>query len=130
MLPKDQQSRIDDFVKALNRHDVQAFAACYAQDCTVNIPEHPHPLKGRAAVAKDFEKTLAGFPNMKYTLRGFTASGDTAAVELIGRGTHKANTLELPIASFQRINDEGLIVEDRRYYDMALVLQQLGQMAA
>ncbi len=143
MLPKDQQSRIDDIVKALNQHDPQAFAAFYAQDCTVILPEHAQPLKGRNAVRKDFEKTLAHYPDMKYTLRGFTAGGDTIAVEFIARGTHKANmsgpsgadmsrkqNLELPIASFQRINDEGLILEDRRYYDMALVMQQLGRMAA
>ena len=141
MLPKDQQSRIDDFVKALNQHDPQAFAAFYAQDCSVILPEHPQPRKGRDAVRKDFEKTVANYPDMKYMLRGFTAGGDTVAVELIATGTHISTmpsgaggstkqTLELPIASFQRINDQGLIVEDRRYYDMALVMQQLGRKAA
>jgi steroid delta-isomerase-like uncharacterized protein len=130
MLPKNQQSRIEEFVKALNQHDLQAFQSFYAKDCTVTIPEHPRPLKGRDAVRKDLEKTFAGYPDIKYTLKGITASGDTIAVELIGRGKHKADILELPIAAFQKINDEGLIVEERRYYDMALVQQQLGRLAA
>ena len=130
MFSKKQQASIDEFVKALNQHDLQAFQACYAKDCTVAIPEHPHPLKGREAVRKDFEKTLAAFPDMKYTLKNVMASGDTVAVELIGNGTHQANTLELPIAVFQKFNDEGLIEEERRYYDMALVIHQLRQKAA
>lgn len=143
MLPKDQQSRIDKFVKALNQHDLQAFVAFYAKDCTVIDPEYPKPLKGHDAVRKDFEKTLTEFPDMKYTLIGIAASGDTAAIELIARGTHKGDihgpaghiratnrTIELRIAAFERINDEGLITEERRYYDLAGLMQQLGQMAA
>lgn len=143
MLPKDQQSRIDEFVKALNQHDLQAFQAFYAEDCTVIDPEYPKPLKGRDAVRKDFEKTLTSFPDMKYTLIGSAASGNIVAVELIARGTHKGlapvpggsipatkRTIELRIAVFQRINDQGLITEDRRYYDMAGLMQQLGRMAA
>jgi steroid delta-isomerase-like uncharacterized protein len=130
MLPKDQQSRIDEFVKALNQHDLQAFQSFYAEDCKVIDPEYPSPLRGRDAVRKDFEKTLAEYPDIKYTLTGVMVSGDRVAVELIARGTHLGNTLELPIAAFQKINNEGLVVEDRRYYDMALVMQQLGRKAA
>jgi steroid delta-isomerase-like uncharacterized protein len=143
MLLKDQQSRVEEFVKALNQHDLHAFTAFYAKDCTVIDPEYPEPLKGHDAVRKDFEKTLTEFPDMKYTLKGVAANEDTAAIEVIARATHKGDlpgpagpiratkrTIELRIAAFERINDQGLITEERRYYDLAGLRQQLGQMAA
>lgn len=143
MMPKDQLSRIEEFVKALNQHDLQAFQAFYAKDCTVIDPEYPEPLKGHSAIRKDFEKTLTGFPDMKYTLKGVAASDDTVAFELIATGTHKGDipgpagpiratkrTMELRMAVFERINEQGLITEERRYFDMAVLMQQLGQMAA
>ncbi len=61
---------------------------------------------------------------MKYTLTAVAASGDTAAMELIARGTNKGDlpgpagliratkrTIELRMAAFQRINDQGLITK-------------------
>ncbi len=143
MLPKDQRSRIEEFVKALNQHDLQAFQRFYAKDCTVIDPEYPEPLKGHDAIRKDFEKTLAGFPDMKYTLKGVAADENTVAFELIARGTHKGDipgpagpvratnrTLELRMAVFERLNEQGLISEEHRYFDLAGLMRQAGQMAA
>ncbi len=126
-------------LEAWNRHDPQAFAAFYANDAKVYDPMYPEPLTGRGAVRKDFEEFLTAFPDTNLSLGAVVESGDTVAFELISRGTHKGQLpgrtgpiaatnrhVDMPMAVFSRLDDEGLVVEERRYYDLAGVRQQLG----
>lgn len=141
MSTKDSQSQTNERVQAANRRDLEAFAAFYAKDATVYDPMYPEPLKGRAATRKDFEEFLTAVPDLKLTLGAVAHSGDTVAFELIARGRHEGplagpagaipatkRRIDMPMAAFSRMDDEGLIAEERRYYDLAGLMQQLGLM--
>ena len=48
-------------IDAFNRHDAQAFAACYSPDAIVFDPQYPELLKGREAVLKDMADFIAAW---------------------------------------------------------------------
>ena len=132
---------IKDQVEALNRHDVDAFVGFYAPNAVVYDPQHPEPLTGEA-IRKDMADFLAAFPDLIFTLKTVIESGDAAAFEGMGKGTHKGpmagptgeipatnRPMEVRFAAFLRVNDQGQIAEERRYFDMAGMMQQLGLMS-
>jgi steroid delta-isomerase-like uncharacterized protein len=128
-------------IDALNRHDAQAFAACYSPDAIVFDPQYPELLKGRDAVLKDVADFFAAFPDLRGEVRREVGDGDTYAYEVSMSGTHKGPmvgpTGHIPATNrrvtvgggiIARLDKEGRIVEERRYYDLAGLLSQLGLM--
>ena len=125
--------------EAWNRHDPAAIAAAYAQDVTVLDPYYPEPLSGRDAVQKDAADFFTAFPDLAVRVTKVMASGDTVAFEGIVNATHTGplqlpaglipptnKRLEFSIASFSTLDGSGHIREERRYYDVAGQLTQLG----
>ena len=133
---------VKEQVAALNRHDAEAFTAFYAPDALIHDPQHPEPLKGRDAIRQDIADFIGAFPDLVFTLKTAVESGDTVAFEGTGTGTQKGpmagpageipatnRPMEVRFAAFLRVNDQGLIAEERRYFDMAGMMQQLGMMS-
>jgi steroid delta-isomerase-like uncharacterized protein len=126
---------------ALNRHDVETFASCYADDAEVFDPAYPELLRGRDAVAKDMSDFLAAFPDLEASVSRVIDNGDSLAYEITMRGTHRgsliAPTGHIPATNRKveigggilvRLGADGRIVEERRYYDLTGLLYQLGQL--
>lgn len=126
---------------AFNRHDPDAFAAMYTPDALAYDPQYPEPVRGKEALRKDIEDFFTAFPDIHLTLTDILSKGNTVAFAVSVTGTHKgplsgpAGTIpatnrrvEMPVAVFARANAQDLIVEERRYYDMAGMMQQLGLM--
>ena len=127
--------------EAMNRHDATAMAQHYAPDCTVIDPFVPQPLKGREAVRQDYADFVKGFPDLRIQVINILSKGDTVSGEFTMTGTHRGpltsptgeipptnKRIEMKGASFARVNQQGQIIEERRYYDSATMLQQLGLM--
>ncbi len=124
---------------AMNRRDVNALAALYAQDAVVYSPVTPEGRRGREAIRKNHENLDKAFQDPNVRFLNINAKGDTVAVEYVATGRH-SGALELPTgslaptnrevtirgATFYRFNREGLISEERGYFDVASFLQQLG----
>lgn len=125
---------------AFNRHDAEAFASLYAEDAVAPDPQYPEPLRGREAIRGDIEAFFQAFPDVQARVVGdFLVSGDTVAFEVEMTGTQKGPlvTPDGPIPAtnrrvqmtggrFIRVNGQGLIMDCRRYYDMAGIMAQLG----
>lgn len=125
--------------EAFNRQDAKAFAALYAPDAVASDPQYSEPLRGREAIRKDIEDFFASFPDVQATTSNLLASGDTVACEMELSGTNKGpivtptgtlaatnRQIKMPGSRFIRVNEQGLIVECRRYFDMAGLMRQLG----
>lgn len=125
-------------VDAINRHDANAFAALYATGAVAHDPLYAEPLKGRDAIRRDIEDFLQAFPDLQARLVRVLGSGDTVASEVELSGTHKGSLagltgtipptnrrVQLRVAAFDRVEGD-VIVESRRYYDLAGLMQQLG----
>ena len=111
----------------------------YSEDAVIRDPQYDDPLRGRAAVENDFAAFLAAFPDLRAEVTCSVVSGSTVAAEMTLAGTHTGQ-LTLPsgevpptgrsvrfeMSFFDRIDDQGLIVNERRYYDVLDQLEQLG----
>jgi steroid delta-isomerase-like uncharacterized protein len=129
-------------VEALNRHDADGYASLFSPDAVVHDPMYTEPLKGRDAIARDMTGFFAAFPDLEARLIRTIGDATGYAVEMSIRGTHEGplagpdgtipathKRAEFPAASVARLDTQGQIAEERRYYDLAGILHQLGVMA-
>ena len=133
----------DNFIKgveAINNHNAGAMAALFAANATVHDPFYPEPLKGREAIEQDMVDFFRAFPTMKMTLVGeLIENEDTVAgifrVDATHDGPLASPSGEIPPtgkplsfegAAFSRYGPQGEVIEQRRYYDVAGQLAQLG----
>jgi steroid delta-isomerase-like uncharacterized protein len=136
MSAKDSYERA---ARAFNEKDTKAFAALYAADAVIHDPLYPQPLNGRDAIEQDLADVRRALPDARFTLRAVIQSGEAAAVEYNLSGTHQGplatpdgeipatgKSLSTDGAVFSRFNERGEVVEERRYYDVAGMLAQLG----
>ncbi len=127
------------FVDAINRHDPNAVANVYANDCVVHDPFYPAPLVGRDAVKEDAAAFIRAFPDLRFELLNLAEKGEVGAGEIRITGTNTGplatpmgeipptgKRMDLRGASFLRIGGQDLIVEERRYYDTGVLMRQLG----
>ncbi len=132
---------VEQQLKALNSHDVDGFAGFYAADAVIVDPQYPEPLKGRDAIRKDIADFVGAFPDLNFTLQSALEDGANLAFNGQAKGTHKGpmvgpegeipatnKPMQMRFAAFLRVNDEGLITEEHRYFDLASLMQQLGVM--
>lgn len=126
-------------VEAVNAHDAKAFAATYAADAVVHDPLYPQPLRGRDAIEQDMVELLRAFPDARFTVGPLLQDGGTVAGEYTLRGTHlgplatpdgeipaTGNSIDNSGAVFSTFNADGEVIEERRYYDVAGLIGQIG----
>jgi FAD/FMN-containing dehydrogenase/predicted ester cyclase len=124
---------------AINDHDAGALAALYAPGVVVHDPFYAEPLQGRDAAREDFEGFLRAFPDLRLEASDVVVSGDTLAYGARFSGTNTGplqspdgqiaathRRVEMCIAVFARVNEAGLVEEERRYYDAEDFVRQLG----
>ena len=130
---------IEEQVAAINDHDAAGLARLYSQDASVRDPQSAEPLLGRDGVEQDASVFFTAFPDLRAEVSSTVVEGLTFAVELTLTGTHTGplplgadevaatgRTLSFPMAYVSRLDDDGLIRDEQRYYDVASQLQQLG----
>ena len=126
---------------AQTKHDSEAVARLYATDAVAYDPMYPEALRGRDAIAKDSDGFFSAFPDLRFEIVSVIEKDDrSGAAEVRLTGTH-TGPLESPTgqtipptnkrvdvkgAAFVRLNEQGEIVEERRYYDVGTFLRQLG----
>jgi steroid delta-isomerase-like uncharacterized protein len=126
---------------SFNRHDAAAFAACYAPGARVADPQFDEALQGADAVAKDVADWFNAFPDITASHARRVSDGDSYAVEWDMEGTHEGSlvtpeghvpatgrTVRMTVVTIGRLDADGRIAEERRAYDLAGILSQLGLM--
>ena len=130
---------LEEQLAAINAHEAARLAAFYSEDAVVRDPQYREPLHGRAAVANDSLAFFTAFPDLRAEVTCSVVSGSTLAAEMTLAGAHTGpfalpsgavpptgRPLRFEMAFFNRIDDQGLIADERRYYDVADQLEQLG----
>jgi steroid delta-isomerase-like uncharacterized protein len=124
---------------AVNRGDAEAYSALYAPNAVVHDPAYPEPLEGRDAIRADLEAFMQAIPDLRVSTHALLEAGDTAAGQGSFAGTH-LGTLVLPSgevpptgrrlefsgAAFIRLDGQGRVLEEHRYYDLARILSEIG----
>lgn len=128
------------YVETFNDRDVDAWVALFAEDAVIHDPFFPEPSKGREAIRNVELGVLRAFPDMRWRqLRPAIDVGDRVAVELavnaVNEGPLEMPGGELPATgrpisfetgTFWLIGPDGLIREERSYFDATGVAAQLG----
>ena len=125
--------------QAFNNHDAKAAADLYTEDAIYMIAGEPEPLRGRKAIEENYDAFFSGFPNIETEFPLIMVSGDHIMVEGITKGTHTGpfptpegdvpatgRKIEFRFGFVLKVNSEGLIEEDRTYFDSAVLMNQLG----
>ena len=128
------------YVDAINKKDPSGFAALFAQDAVLHDPFFPEATKGRDALRSMIEGILGAFPDMTWEQVGDPIeAGSRAALVVAVRGTNDG-PLSLPTgevpptgramayecAVLWAFDSDGLIAEERSYFDATGVAAQLG----
>jgi steroid delta-isomerase-like uncharacterized protein len=132
---------VQKLTDAWNSHDAARLAAIYTHDATLLDPFYPEPLEGREAIEKDAADLFTAFPDITFRATQVIADGKTVVVEALASGTNSGplqlptdlipathRRLEFSVASFLDLDAMGSVHEERRYFDVAGVLTQLGLM--
>lgn len=130
------------YVDLYNSGDAAALGAFYAPDVTLVDPMSPEGTKGREAVVATGSAFRRAFPDMVWTLTGDPVVGAGAiGWELRATGTMtgplpgadgeipatgKAFAVDMGI--FWTLGADGLIAEERAYFDGTGMMAQLGLM--
>jgi steroid delta-isomerase-like uncharacterized protein len=129
-----------EFNDAINRHDADAAAATYAEDCVAHDPMYPDPLKGRSAIREDIATFFRAFPDMRFEVVNLLEKGDVGTAEMRFSGTNTGplttptgdevpptgKRIDLLGAVYVKLGADGLVKEEHRYYDTAAFTRMLG----
>jgi ketosteroid isomerase-like protein len=78
----------DRLSDAVNRHDLDAMARCFAIDFVNETPVHPaRSFRGREQVRKNWAQIFAAVPNLQADMVSFAIHDDTVWTEWEMRGT-------------------------------------------
>jgi steroid delta-isomerase-like uncharacterized protein len=128
------------YVEAVNRKDPSGFAALFAEDAVIHDPFFPEPTKGRPAVQALLEGVLRAFPDLNWQQVGAVIeAGDRVAFVVMVEGTNDGplamsggempatgRQMSFETAVFWTLGSDGLITEERSYFDATGVAAQLG----
>ena len=131
---------VSQYVEAINRKDPSAFAAIFADDGIIHDPFLPEPIKGRPAMQQLMEAVLRGFPDMSWKqVDSVIEAGDRVAFVAAVEGTNDGpfampdrelaatgRKISYETAVFLTLGSDGLITEERSYFDATGVAAQLG----
>lgn len=131
---------VRQYVETINQKDPIGFATLFAVDAVLHDPVFPEPTTGRGAIQSMIEGILRAFPDMAWKLVGdpIDAGGRVAFVVSV-EGTNDGplampggdvppteKTVAYEAAVFWTIDSDGLITEERSYFDATRVAAQLG----
>jgi steroid delta-isomerase-like uncharacterized protein len=127
-----------DWTEAVNRHDPDAVASLYAPNAVSRDPAYARPLEGADAIRTDMSNFLRAFPDLRVEVNTTIETDSSYAVEATFTGTHEGplptdagevppsgREIEMRAAGFYRLDGQGRILEESRYYDLNALLSQL-----
>ncbi len=87
------QAMVGRLVQATNDHDVDAVAACFAENYENETPVHPgRSFSGREQVRQNWEQIFAFVPDLRVEVTRSTIDGETAWTEWEMTGTRRDGT--------------------------------------
>jgi SnoaL-like polyketide cyclase len=128
-----QKTALETALHALNDHDAAKFASIYAETAVVSAAGF-NEVSGRAAVEANMAEWFQLFSKVKIGFANVWIRGKTVVLAWVINGTHTGELFgrkmpETPIGhsgiSIVTMNDNGLIVSERRYGDLAAVEAQM-----
>jgi ketosteroid isomerase-like protein len=135
----DLKKIADKIVKTINSGDPVAITNLYTQDAVMIQSGEPGPVRGHAALLKNYQGFLRAYPGSKIEFPSIMFSGDTIIFEGVSHGTFTGpmatpegevaptgKSFNIRLVFLAKISPDGLIAEDRTYFDNLDLMKQLG----
>ncbi len=135
----DLKTIADKILKTLSSADPVAVANLYAPDAVMIQADLSSPVHGREALLEYYRATFKAMPDWKVDMSVVAYSSDTIVFEGVGSGTFTGPLatpegevaptgmkVSLKVVFLAKISPDGLIAEDRSYFDNLAFLKQLG----
>ena len=117
------------FIEAIERLDVDAAVDMLAEDVSYeNVPMQP--ISGRDGVRATLSRFLGDASEVEWPVSSHLAVGNRVANERVDRFKIGDGWLEMPVAGFFEVNDDGLITLWRDYFDLATYTTQMAALKA
>ena len=126
----------DKLIEVFNSQDATALAQLYTEDQVTICSDVPEPVRGRKAKEEFVGGFFTAFPDMNMEPTSVLFADKHIIFEVIMRGTNEGplegeipptgRSIEINIIFVTRVSAEGLIDEDRTYYDTVEFMRQLG----
>jgi steroid delta-isomerase-like uncharacterized protein len=129
------------WIEQFDKKDLHGLMALYSENCVNAQPHLPQPIKGKKATEEDLNGFFKAFPDGKLVATQTLVTGDTLAMEWTYTGTQtgplvgptgtippSGKRVSLKGAEFIRVDSQGLIVDERGYFDLVSFMTQLGVM--
>ena len=132
--------KVRQYVETVNQKDPIGFASIFAVDAMIHDPFFPEPTKGRDAIRSLEEGILRAFPDITLKQVGDVIdAGSRVAFVVAVEGTNAGplpmpagdvpptgRTIAYEAAVLWTLGPDGLIAEERSYFDATGVAAQLG----
>jgi steroid delta-isomerase-like uncharacterized protein len=139
-LNMEPQAVADALMAAVEQRDVDRLVRLYAADAVQHHPLAPEPIRGRDALGESERALLAAFPDVTLKRQRVLSADSTAIVELVLTATNTGpialgpgqelpatgRRIEVPSVWVLELDEEGLIAQERDYFDTAGFFRQLG----
>ena len=135
----DLKKVADNYLKTVNSGDAAALAKLYTEDAIMIMSGEPEPIQGRKAIEENQAAFLRAMPDFKVEFTLILISGDHITFEGVSRGTFTGpltspegnipptgRSVAIKFVFIAKVTKEGLIEEDRTYFDTAEYMRQLG----
>jgi len=120
---------VDAFIAAIERLDIDAAVALLAEDVVYhNVPMQP--MTGRDAVRATLASFLGAASETEWPVSSQIATGNRVANERVDRFKIGDGWLEMPVAGFFEVDDDGLIAVWRDYFDLATYTDQMAKLTS
>lgn len=117
------------FIAAIEAKDVEAAIELLADDVSYeNVPMSP--IAGKEAVRATLRAFLAAASQVEWPIARQVVVGNAVINERLDRFKIGSGWLELPVAGFFEVTDQGLISLWRDYFDMVSYTGQLAALTA
>jgi uncharacterized protein (TIGR02246 family) len=109
---------IEQLHAAINSHDLNAMANCFAEDFTGTFPSHPgRDVHGREQMTRNWMQIFAGVPDLRATLRVIATNGPVVVAEWAWDGQYAdGKAYAMRGATVQEVRN-GHIVWSRLYME-------------
>ncbi len=110
---------IERLIAALNRHDLDAFTACFSPGYRSEQPLHPdRAFRGSDQVRRNWAAVFAGMPDVHWEVLRSAVAGNTVWIEVEASGTRISDGAHVALGGVL-INEIGgeRIVASRIYFD-------------
>lgn len=130
----DHKALTQRIFDTFNTHDTAATAALFAPDAVLDDVAVSRHLVGQQQIAEIYARHIVAFPDAVARVERMVAEGETVVAEWTISGTHRGRLLGIPATgrpvtitgvSIIRFR-EGVPVADRRVWDLAGLLRQIG----